>query len=82
MSERRCSECEAQALACSPLCIRHLRSLAVVSLDRRRWPRLKLCGRVIAGHEQWRPRLRQAGGEEFVAFFGMLSVNAAEVIWR
>ena len=79
---RRCNECALPACGSSPLCVRHLRGLALVALDRRRWPRLELRGRVIAGDEQWRPWLREASGEEFVALQRMLGVDPAKVKWK
>jgi len=77
-----CSECECPACGGSPLCVRHLRGLTLVSLDRRRWPRLRLRSRVIAGDDQWRPWLREATGEEFVGLLKILGVDPAKVTWK
>ena len=76
-----CSECDLQSCAGSSLCVRHLRGLALVSLDRKRWPRLKLGSKVISGDEQWRPWLREASGDEFVALLPMLGVDPGKAKW-
>jgi hypothetical protein len=80
-SDQRCSECDFPACGGSTLCVRHLRGIALVTLDRKRWPRLKLRGQVISGDDQWRPWLREAGGQDFIALLRMLGVDPEKVKW-
>ena len=60
-----CTECGAAASEPSLLCEPHLRGLALVALDRARWPRLRLSdGSKISGDDAWPPWLRQANGAQ------------------
>jgi hypothetical protein len=77
-----CSECEGPACGGSGLCVRHLRGLALVSLDRKNWPRVRMGRRTVEGDDQWRPWLREATGEEFVALLKLLGVDPAKVSWK
>ena len=76
-----CSQCEGFACGGSGLCVRHLRGLALVTLDRQNWPRIGIGRRTIAGDDQWRPWLREATGKEFLALLKLLGVDPAKVSW-
>ena len=79
---RACTECEGPAIDGAPLCVRHLRGLALVSLDRRRWPRLRIGSGTLSGDDQWRPWLREATGEEFFELLKLLGVDPAKATWQ
>ena len=77
-----CRECGLPSHAGSLLCERHLRGLAFATLDRKRWPRLKVAGGVISGDDQWRPWLREASGEQYFVVLKALGVDPAKVSWQ
>jgi hypothetical protein len=73
--------CGNAPLPCAGLCARHLRGKALSALDRHGWPRLRMAdGKAVAGDDAWRPWLREATGEELLAFLRML--REAEPIRR
>jgi hypothetical protein len=43
---------------------RHLRGLLLVALERKRWPRLNVGGKTLAGDDAWRPWLRGATSDQ------------------
>lgn len=65
-----CRDCAALGEACE----RHLRGLALVDLDRARWPRLRLKnGAAVVGDDAWRPWLREANAEQLRDVLALLS---------
>jgi len=59
-----------------------MRGLALVALDRGRWPRLNVRKSSLEGDDQWRPWLREATGEEFIELLKLLRVDTATVGWK
>ena len=76
------TECEDVSCGGSGLCVRHLRGLGLVSLDRRHWPRLRVGSRTVSGDDQWRPWLREATAKELAALLQLLGVDPREVSWK
>lgn len=73
-----CSECSALAAVGSSLCEAHLRGLAFVALDRKRWPRLTLSdGCTVVGDDAWRPWLREAKSELLLEVLAALGLTYA-----
>jgi len=75
-SATACTECPRPASGGSTFCEPHLRGLALVALDRHRWPRLRAGGRTIAGDDAWRPWLRAADGDDLRRLHALLVKEA------